>query len=95
MEFHIRVAELAGSPGLLRAIEREQVLIFNWFFDTAAQQKSLPANFHRDLAVALCSEEPAGADAAMRNHVRYGMSHIADNLAAIEVSRGWRLKRTS
>jgi hypothetical protein len=79
----------------LQAIEKEQVLVFNWLFDTAAQQKPLPANFHRDLALALCSEYPIRADAAMRNHIRYGLSHIADNLAAIEVSRGWRLKRIS
>jgi DNA-binding GntR family transcriptional regulator len=95
MEFHMRIAELAGSPGLLQAIEKEQVLVFNWLFDTAAQQKPLPANFHRDLTLALCSEDPTRADTAMRNHIRYGLSHIADNLAAIEVSRGWRLKRIS
>jgi GntR family transcriptional regulator, rspAB operon transcriptional repressor len=93
MQFHVRIAELARSPGLLTAIEREQVLIFNWLFDTAARQKPLPSNFHHELATALGSGHPAEADAAMRYHIRYGQEHVVENLGALEVSKVWRMKR--
>jgi DNA-binding FadR family transcriptional regulator len=95
MQFHMRIAELARSPGLLRAIEKEQVLIFNWLYDTAAQQKSLPVNFHRDLAKAICSGDLMKADAAMRSHIRYGLNYVVENLGTLEVSKAWRLKRNT
>jgi DNA-binding GntR family transcriptional regulator len=95
MQFHMRIAELARSPGLLRAIEKEQVLIFNWLYDTAAQQKALPVHFHHDLAKALCSGDLTKADAAMRNHIRYGQDRVVENLGTLEVSKAWRLKRRS
>lgn len=93
MQFHMRIAELSRSPGLLRAIEKEQVLIFNWLYDTAAQQKPLPANFHHDLAEALCSGNLKKADEAMRNHIRYGLDHVVESMGSLEVSKAWRLKR--
>jgi DNA-binding GntR family transcriptional regulator len=95
MQFHMRIAELARSPGLLRAIEREQVLIFNWLYDTAAQQKTLPAHFHSDLAKALCSGDVTKADAAMRNHIRHGLDQVVENLGTLQASKPWRLKRNS
>lgn len=93
IQFHMRIAELARSPGLLRAIEREQVLVFNWLYDTAAHQESLPVNFHHDLAKALCSSDLMKADATMRTHIRYGLNHVVQNLGTLEVSKAWRLKR--
>lgn len=95
MQFHMRVAELARSPGLLKAIEKEQILIFNWLYDTAAHRRSLPAHFHHDLAKALTSGDVAKADDAMRRHIRYGLDDVTERLANLEVSRGWRLKRSS
>mgnify|MGYP001544915942 FL=1 len=93
MQFHLRIAELARSPGLLKAIEKEQVLIFNWLYDTATRQKSLPASFHHDLAKALCSGDRMKADEAMRTHIRYGLNNVVESLGTLEVSKGWRLKR--
>lgn len=93
MQFHMRIAELARSPGLLRAIEKEQVLVFNWLFDTASHQKPLPARFHHDLAVALASGDLTRADAAMRAHIRYGLDHVLENLGTLEMSKAWRMKR--
>jgi len=93
MQFHLRVAELARSPGLLKAIEKEQVLIFNWLYDTATRQKSLPSSFHLDLAKALCSGDRMKADEAMRTHIRYGLNNVVESLGTLEVSKGWRLKR--
>lgn len=95
MQFHLRIAEMTGYPGLLRAIEREQVLVFNWLYDTAAHRKSLPLNFHQNLARALCSGNPAKADEAMRNHIRYGLTDVLASIEALDASilNGWRSKR--
>lgn len=95
MQFHMRIAGLAQSPGLLRAIEKEQVLIFNWLYDTAAQQNVFPSNFHYELAKALCSGDVMKADAAMREHIRYGRDHVVENMGTLETSKAWRLKRNS
>ena len=93
MQFHMRIAELAHCPGLLKAIEKEQVLIFNWLYDTASRQKSFPTNFHHNLAKALCSGDFMKADEAMRGHIRYGLKAVVEALGTLEPSRGWRLKR--
>jgi GntR family transcriptional regulator, rspAB operon transcriptional repressor len=95
LEFHTRIAAMANSPGLLKAIEKEQVLIFNWLFDTAAHRKSLPANFHLELAKAISSGEISKADEAMRKHVRHGLDETLSILGTLEVSDSWRSKRTS
>lgn len=93
MQFHMRIAELARSPGLLKAIEKEQVLIFNWLYDTAAQRTSLPTNFHQNLAKVLCAGDRLKADEAMRNHIRYDLKTVVESLGTLELSKGWRLKR--
>jgi DNA-binding GntR family transcriptional regulator len=95
MQFHMRIAEMARCPGLLKAIEREQVLIFNWLYDTAARQKLLPAHFHHDLAKALCSGDLIKADTTMRNHIQYGLNSIVENLGMLESANGWRVKRSN
>jgi DNA-binding GntR family transcriptional regulator len=93
MQFHMRIAELARCPGLLKAIEKEQVLIFNWLYDTAAHRKSLPVHFHLNLANAVCSANRSLAVEAMREHIRFGLNNVVESLGNLEVSRGWRLKR--
>ncbi len=35
MRFHMRVAECTGCDELCRAVERNQVLVFNWLYDAA------------------------------------------------------------
>jgi DNA-binding GntR family transcriptional regulator len=93
MQFHVGIAEMARCPGLLRAIQKEQVLIFNWVYETPASRKALPAGFHHDLAKAICAGDPLKADQAMRSHVRYGMEQKIESLASLEVAKGWRMKR--
>jgi DNA-binding GntR family transcriptional regulator len=94
MRFHLRVAELGGNSLLRRAIEREQVLIFNWLFDTAAQQRSLPRRFHTDLAAALTGPTVDAADQAMRLHIRHGMDRILQVMNPPSADdNGWRLPR--
>jgi DNA-binding GntR family transcriptional regulator len=90
MQFHMRVAELARCPGLSLAIEKQQVLIFNWLYDTATNQRTLPPTFHTTLAEALCSGNSLAADAAMRAHVQYGIDQIVGRLAAFDKGDNWR-----
>ena len=92
MEFHMRVAELARCPGLRQAIEKEHVLVFNWFYDIAADRRTLPAKFHSTLADALCSGDPLVADGAMRAHVQYGLDQVLERLAKYDTGDAWRLK---
>jgi GntR family transcriptional regulator, rspAB operon transcriptional repressor len=92
MEFHMRIAELSRCPGLRRAIEKEQVLIFNWLYDIAANRRTQPEEFHSTLAEALCSGDPLVADAAMRAHVQYGLDQVLGRLANFDKEDTWRLK---
>ncbi len=92
MQFHMRIAELARCPGLRRAIDKEQVLIFNWLYDIAAHRRTEPEDFHSTLAEALCSSDPLVADAAMRAHVRYGLDQVLERLGNHESGDAWRLK---
>lgn len=62
MRFHLRIAELGGKSLLRGAIQREQVLVFNWLFDTAAQRSALPPNFHSELAATLAGSAVEAVD---------------------------------
>ena len=93
MRFHLRVAEIGGNSLLRRAIEREQVLVFNWLFDTAAQQRSLPPHFHSELAAALTGPTVEAADQAMRAHIRYGVDRVLDAMHPAGAENGWRVLR--
>jgi GntR family transcriptional regulator, rspAB operon transcriptional repressor len=92
MQFHLRIAELAQCPGLSSAIEKAQVLVFNWLYDTAANNNKTPPRFHSNLADALCSGDPLVADAAMRTHIRNGLDQVLERLANSEHGNSWRLK---
>jgi DNA-binding GntR family transcriptional regulator len=94
LNLHLRIAECARSPALREAIEREQVLIFNWFYDTVAQRRVLGRDFHARLASALVSGKPAVADAAMRHHIRFGMGEALAMMGNLKKSpTGWRLRK--
>ena len=93
MRFHMQLAEFSKCTKLVHAIEREQVLINNWFFDTAAHRTALPHNFHFNLAKAICSGQLEIADSTMRDHVRWGLEGVKKTLANLEIEKGWRLKR--
>ena len=93
MEFHTRIANLSGCPGLSRAIEKEQVLIFNWLYDVAANRRTQPEQFHSKLAEELCSNDPQRADTAMRAHVRYGIDQILERLANLGNIEDWKREK--
>ncbi len=96
MRFHLRIAEIGGNALLRGAIERENVLVFNWLFDTAAQQRSLPPHFHSELAAALSGPTVEGADQAMRAHIRHGMERVLQIMhPSSSPGNGWRLPRKS
>jgi DNA-binding GntR family transcriptional regulator len=80
LEFHLRIAEFAGSRVLREMIEKNHVLIFNWLFDVAASRPPLPARFHRDLVAALNTGKVETADRAMRKHIRFGLDSVVETL---------------
>jgi DNA-binding GntR family transcriptional regulator len=92
MQFHMRIAAMTRCPGLCRAIEKEQVLIFNWLYDTAAHRHTQPEQFHSTLAEALSSGDRDAADKAMRAHVRYGLDQVLERLAEYDHGDAWREK---
>ncbi len=63
-------------------IEKNQVLVFNWMYDVAAERHALPPASHSDLAGVLVAGDPAAADQAMRAHIRYGLEERVSNLQA-------------
>jgi DNA-binding GntR family transcriptional regulator len=94
MDFHLRIAECARCPALRDAIEKEQVLIFNWLYDTAVQRRTLASDYHARLADALARGTPEAADAAMRHHIRHGLLEVVAGLERLgEAAGAWRLKK--
>jgi GntR family transcriptional regulator, rspAB operon transcriptional repressor len=81
--FHMRIAECGGHPALCRAIENNQILTFNWLYDTAARRTKLPERHHATLAEALCQNDPEKADLAMRAHVIYGREDLLRTLSSL------------
>jgi DNA-binding GntR family transcriptional regulator len=94
MELHLRIAECGRCPALRDAIEKEQVLIFNWLYDTAVERRTLGSDFHSTLTAALTVGSPATAEAAMRRHIRRGLSEVLAGLDRIEKpGDAWRSRR--
>jgi DNA-binding GntR family transcriptional regulator len=92
-ELHMRIAEYARCEELKDAIEKNQVLIYNWFFDIAANRRNLPPGFHGELLKAVTGPDPSVADEAMRKHVQYGVMESLQ-LTVPAMSNDWRLRRS-
>jgi DNA-binding GntR family transcriptional regulator len=92
-ELHMRISEYARCPELKEAIEMNQVLIYNWFFDIAAQRRKLPPGFHTELLRAVTGPDALAADAAMRRHVQYGVPETL-HLILPQSRNDWRLRRS-
>lgn len=93
VNFHMRIAEFARCQELKDIIEKNHVLIFNWFYHANFQIYSLPPRFHQELAEILAGSDPLVADDAMRKHVRYGLSELLKTIQ-IRVAEEWRSKAT-
>jgi DNA-binding GntR family transcriptional regulator len=76
MDFHLELAAGTRCPLLYEAIEKNQILIFNWFFDQLFGYPGLPNNWHVDLATVLERTDTDEADRAMRKHVRFRMDEL-------------------
>ena len=92
-ELHMRIAEHARCPELKEAIEMNHVLIYNWFFDVAAQRRSLPQGFHVQLVQGITGSDPHAADEAMRFHVQYGVAETLQQIVP-QAASDWRLRRS-
>ncbi len=91
-ELHMRIAEYARCPELKEVIETNQVLIYNWFFDLAANRRQLPSGFHVRLLQAVTGSDPLAADEAMRAHVQYGVVEALEQIVPL-TANDWRLRR--
>lgn len=95
MKLHLHIAECARCPALREAIEREQVLIFNWLHDTVVQRRALGSDFHARLTDALACGAPDEAGEAMRAHIRHGLGEVLAGLERMtHGGNGWRHKRS-
>jgi GntR family transcriptional regulator, rspAB operon transcriptional repressor len=92
LRFHMRIAECTGCDELCQAVEKNQILVFNWLYDTALGNRPPPAAWHSLLAEALASGSPEIADAEMRRHTRYRMEEV---LRSMEPYFGWSKARLS
>jgi DNA-binding GntR family transcriptional regulator len=93
MNLHLRIADNARCPELKEALEKNQVLIYNWFYDVTAERRVLPDRFHYNLVETITDDDANAADEAMRRHVRYGLEGIIEAMMRHSSSDDWRLKR--
>lgn len=93
LSLHVRIAECARSLALRDAIEKEQVLIFSWLYETAVERRSLASDYHARLTETLATGTPDEADAAMRHHIRVGLKEVLAKLDRLKTSaRDWQRK---
>jgi DNA-binding GntR family transcriptional regulator len=81
-DLHMKIAVYADCEALRELIERNQILVFNWMYDVAADRRALPPAFHGDLVEVLVAGDPVAADQAMRMHIRYGVEDCVRNIQA-------------
>lgn len=81
MRFHIYIAECTNLPYLSEQIEKNQMLVFNWFYDHHLYGgRKLPAHWHEQLASALVEGSEEDADAAMRRHLHNRLEELMQTL---------------
>jgi len=81
LSFHMRIAECTGCRALCESLKQNQVLIFNWLYDVAADHH-MPPGWHRELAEKIVNRDPDAAEAAMRAHVRHGNEDIQQEIVS-------------
>ena len=81
MRFHTRIAECTNLPFLTQQIEKNQLLVFNWFYDHQLYGgRKLPAHWHEQLARSLAEGSEEIADAAMRKHLHNKLEELMRSL---------------
>lgn len=77
MHFHTRIAECTNLPFLAQQIEKNQLLVFNWFYDHQLYGgRKLPAHWHEQMARELANGSEEEADAAVRNHLHNKLEEL-------------------
>jgi DNA-binding GntR family transcriptional regulator len=96
-QFHMKITEHSGCSALRGMIEKNNVLVLNWLYDLSGHQPPPPPRFHRDLASVLNTGDPLAADAAMRQHVRWGIDETVQAIRRTKPHVGpkWRLRGDS
>ena len=95
-QLHMRIAEYAGSRSLQDAIEKKQVLIFNWLYMVATPERRVPRHFHGELIEAVTGPDPEVADRAMRSHVRFGLEDLLVTIQPPDSrKRKWRMRTSN
>ena len=81
MRFHVRIAECTSLPYLTEQIEKNQLLVFNWFYDHQLYGgRKLPTHWHEELARSLAEGSEEAADAAMRKHLHNKLEDLMQSL---------------
>jgi DNA-binding GntR family transcriptional regulator len=94
VDLHMRIAESARCGLLKSEIEKSHVLVFNWLYDTTRGQRILAPNFHQNLIDTIAEGDPRKAQAAMDDHVSYGLKSIQVAMEPL-IRKDWRLKHQS
>jgi DNA-binding GntR family transcriptional regulator len=82
MRYHTRIAECTRLPFLSQQIEKNQILVFNWFYDHQLYGgRNLPARWHEQLAESLAKGTVEEADMAMRKHLH---NRLEDLMLSLE-----------
>ena len=77
MRFHTRIAECTKLPFLAQQIEKNQLLVFNWFYDHQLYGgRKLPSHWHEQLAKALVQGTEDEADIAVRKHLHNKLEEL-------------------
>lgn len=77
MQFHTRIADCTRLPFLAQQMEKNQLLVFNWFYDHHLYGgRKLPAHWHEQLAHSLADGSEDEADAAMRKHLHNKLEEL-------------------
>jgi len=79
VDFHMRIAECTGCAPLIDLLEKNHLLIFNWFYDVSAGYQMAPRR-HRMLAEVITGDDPDQAALEMGRHVRSGMEDIEQGI---------------
>lgn len=81
MRFHMRIAECTNLSYLTAEVAKNQILVFNWFYDHQLYGgRKLPARWHEQLARSLAEGSEEAADAAMRKHLRNKLEELMQTL---------------
>ena len=77
----MRIAQCTKLPFLAQQIEKNQLLVFNWFYDHQLYGgRKLPAHWHEQLAHSLAEGSEEIADAAMRKHLHNRLEDLMRSL---------------